>query len=289
VACTLDTDTVDLTESGGQLSADVRINPDPANALSSDSDGLFVTGQNETGWFDVSAEDEWVYSGADAPSYAFSIVNDKTSRYSAGQRVRYKQGGGFQYGIITAVSYDAGSALTTVTFYGGTDYTLANADITDNAFSGLKTPTGFPMDPTKWTEVLTDASDRTQAAPSANTWYNVGSLQITIPIGAWDVWWSGEIRCAYSSGQGTWDVFGSLSTNPSAESDNELTAAFQTGLTVSNGNRIVGSAHKRKFLVLGSKTVYYPVVKTASSGGSSLGLYGSTYAPSLVRVLCAYL
>lgn len=287
MSCTNNTQTVQLAVTGGILTADTIIDPDPSNALTSGASGLFVIGPNETGWF--GAAETWLFAGADAPSYFFAIIGDKTGRYSPGMRVRLKQGGGYLYFIITLVAYDGGTSLTTVTLYGGTTYVLANAAITDNSFSTTKVPTGFPADPTKWEVSLVDAANRTQAAPAGTTWYNPGALTITVPVGAWDVFYEAMLQAQYSAGQGSWDAYATLSTNPAAESDSELTSALRTGLTVSNGNKLGATVFRRKTLVVGAKTVYYLNAKVESGGGSTVGFYGSTFSPSIVKVKCAYL
>lgn len=290
MSCTNNTETVELSVTGGVLEADVIVDPDPANALRAGTDGLFVTGQNETGWFELGADvEEWIYAGADAPTYYFSVVGDKTDRYSIRQRIRFKQGGGFQYGIITAVSYDAGTALTTVAFYAGTDWSLANADITDNAFSGSAAPTGFPVDPTKWQETLTDTADRTQSNPVSGTWYNLGALQLTIPIGAWDIDWQASFRATLSSGAGSISGRASLSTATSSESDKDFTAMLFTGTSSNASNRYGGNLEKRKTLTLAAKEVHYLIGRVDDSNGSAVGFYGSTYGSTLITARCAYL
>ncbi|WP_442766606.1 hypothetical protein, partial [Mitsuokella multacida] len=94
------------------------------------------------------AGETWTYLGADAPTYTFTISGDKTSKYSPGMRIKLTQTT-VKYFIIVAVSYSYPN--TTVTIYGGTDYTLENAAITDPYYSMVKAPAGFPLDPAKWT------------------------------------------------------------------------------------------------------------------------------------------
>lgn len=81
----------------------------------------------------------WTY----ASSTTFTISGDKTGNYQKGDKIRLKQGGSYKYFYITAVSYSAPN--TTVTITGGTDYTLANATITDNYYSKAERPVGFPL------------------------------------------------------------------------------------------------------------------------------------------------
>jgi hypothetical protein len=134
------------------------------------------------GW--IPAGETWTYASADDPSFTFTISGDKTSKYYPGMKIKLTQTTA-KYFIITKVAY--GAPNTTVTIYGGTDYDLANAAITSPYYSMVKIPAGFPISPAKWTITVTDSSDRSQASPVAGTWYNLGSLQISIPVGAWHI------------------------------------------------------------------------------------------------------
>ena len=39
-------------------------------------------------------------------------------------------------------------------------------------YSITKAPFGFPLSPAKWTVEVTDTSERVQASPTQDTWYN---------------------------------------------------------------------------------------------------------------------
>lgn len=276
MSCIENTTSVDLTIDTGVLSADLVLDPDPANAAEVTADGLFVSGPNESGWF--ATGETWTYAGADAPVYTVTIIGDKTTKYEAGHRVKLTQTSA-KYFIMVAVAYDSGTGLTTVTMYGGTDYTLANAAIVDPFYSGYKKPLGFPTDPNKWTVTFTDAADRTQASAVQNTWYNVGSNSITIPIGAWRTKWMAGARSSTASTftQGT------LSNVNNGASDSDLTA----GIGAFNG----GNAHgeRTKVLDIAAKTVYYLNIRTTSADTPTIGFYGSSVEKTTVLCECAYL
>lgn len=84
------------------------------------------------GWIGVSGS--WSYASATT----ITVPSGATSVYQKGDRIRLKQGGGYKYFYVTAV------ASTTLTVSGGTDYTVANAAITDAAYSRASLPFGFP-------------------------------------------------------------------------------------------------------------------------------------------------
>ncbi len=280
MACVTDTESINLTVTGGNLSADLILDPDPANAASVSASGVFVSGANETSWFD--AGETWTALGADAPNFTFTILGDKTTKYLPGMRAKLTQAS-VKYFIIVAVSYDGGTGLTTVTVYGGTDYTLTGAAITNPFYSVGKVPTGFPADPVKWTEVLTDTADRAQASPSGTTWYNLGTLSITLPIGAWQVRF--HVAAETVDAGGTIGIFSTLSTANNSETDTEFTSCIKIGGTPASAG---GTQFVTKALTLAAKTVYYLNARS-TGGGTSLNFRGATLHPTVVRAVSAYL
>lgn len=94
---------------------------------------------------DVEVNDGWMldpngWTYVSATSFKVTGT-DVTASFSKGTRIRLKQGGGFKYFVVTAAAF---STDTTVTITGGTDYTLANAGITDNYYSYAANPQGWP-------------------------------------------------------------------------------------------------------------------------------------------------
>lgn len=248
------------------------------------STGLTITTTSLTttvapdGWAD--AGETWTFAAADSPTFTFTISGDVTSKYSAGMRVKLTQTT-VKYFIITAVSYSAPN--TTVTVYGGTDYTLANATISSPYYSTHKAPQGFPLDPLKWTIETNDVTNRQQATPVQNTWYNPGSLTISIPIGSWDVYYKATVL-AVDASSSVWHVETTLSTANNSESEDDFTAAFYAGPDTS----LLGTASARKTLTLAAKTTYYANLRTQSSGLDNIYLYND-WAPLIIRATCAYL
>jgi hypothetical protein len=54
-------------------------------------------------------------------------------------------------------SYSSGTGLTTITLYGGTDYTLTSGAITNSYYSMVAQPFGFDRNPNKWSVTLTNS------------------------------------------------------------------------------------------------------------------------------------
>lgn len=228
------------------------------------------------GW--MPAEETWTYASADDPTFTFTVAGvDLTSKYSAGMRVKLTQSTA-KYFIITKVAF---ATDTTVTIYGGTDYDLANATITSPYYSTAKAPVGFPLEKEKWTVEATDTTNRTQGSPVQNTWYNLGSFTISVPIGAWNLYYSGGIQL---NGSGTYVAQTTLSTANNTQSDSELSVS--SSMNVSSA--IISWHTRGKELSVASKTSYYFNYRTTSSGATVL-YAGNADVPAIIRAVCAYL
>ena len=277
MSCVTDTDTVTLTVSGGVLEADVNINPDPTNALSESAAGLYVSSQNETGWF--PAGETWTYASADAPTFTFTVQGDKTGKYDPGMRVKLDQTT-TRYFIITAVSYNSGTGLTTVTVYGGTDYTLANAAITNPFYSVGKAPLDFNPDPLKWAVILTDTADYLQNSPFAGTWYNLGSKSLTVPIGVWELDYEVQVQ-AHMGSAASVDIWACLSLANNSATDQQLVSVTQ------GYSAVEALAKRRKTIEVAAKSVYYLNVRTQNSP-NDINIQGAD-GTTVLRAVCSYL
>lgn len=245
---------------------------------------IFASHINElaSGWF--SAGETWTYASADAPTFTFTISGDKTSKYSPGMRIKLTQTT-VKYFIITAVSYS--SPNTTITIYGGTDYTLADAAITSPFYAIQKTPAEFPLDPRKWTVEVKDTTRRNQSSPTQNAWYNLGNVNITIPVGLWDVEYS---VCYYASQPDKDESYAgtTLSTENNSESDSDFsTSNLVLGATATSVG-VATTVFRRKVISLTEKTIYYLNTRTLIAGTTSISNYND-YSPLIIRAICAYL
>src|SRR5574344_2988579 len=190
-----------------------------------------------TGW--ISADETWTYSSVDNPTGVITISGDKTGKYSLGMRIKFTNGGNVIYGIITKISYS--SPNTTLTFLHEINpsnslavHLMANSAITNNYYSNMKVPFGFPSSSDKWTIRKVSTAYGEQANPTANTWYNLGG-SFTIPIGKWNV----RYKCEYYTTKGTAGFAGSnitlsIANNSSSNSDFDIT-------NISNSEDIIGS------------------------------------------------
>lgn len=240
-----------------------------------------------TGWLPYSTVIP-TRASADDPTYVLTFASvDLTSKMGVGMKVKFTQNSATVYGIITAIAF---STDTTVTLYCGTDYdVLDTASYVISAFyySPHKAPLGFPMDPAKWTETVSSTTRLTQSSPDAATFYSDSTLQISIPIGCWEV----EQRCYYGIRPDAAEGYIStlaLSASTSSVSDNELKCFIKY---VSAGS---GSAYdfqlmlyNRKILSISSKTTYYTITSISVIPANVYILNDLT--PGKVEAVCAYL
>lgn len=134
------------------------------------------------GWNSLStAWDAWAFSAFDSTYKIGTITVPDSSIVSLGQKVRYWQTtGGWKYGIVVRIPNG-----TSIQIYCGHvgGYTLSNERIYLPAYSRDKVPNGFPADPNVWSVNVTDNTLRDQSFPTVGVWYNVGAVQIGVPIG----------------------------------------------------------------------------------------------------------
>jgi hypothetical protein len=246
------------------------------------------------GW--AQTEGTWSYASADSPAFTITTPGDLSSMISAGMRVKITQAT-TKYFIVTKVSYSSSTNVTTVTLYGGTDYTLTSAAITSQAISSAKAPVGFPLEREKWTVLVTDDTRRTQTSPTTNTWYNIGSTahQISVPIGSWELSYKARVWIQLGATETTGYLQITLSTTNNSETDPELSNGSY--LTVSAAGAaakgIMTPIHVSKNLTVTSKTLYYLNAKTDfATDVDYISFYTndtSFTARTVIKAVCAYL
>jgi hypothetical protein len=85
-----------------------------------------------TGW--IPASETWEYASATT----ITVPSGAEDKYQKGDKIRLKQGGDYKYWPIVDVDD------TLLTIAENDDYTLADAEITDNYYSKMENPQGFP-------------------------------------------------------------------------------------------------------------------------------------------------
>lgn len=249
------------------------------------SETVSLSSDVKGGWYKIT--DTWAYLSADAPTFSITVPSDATQSYSPGMRIKLNQTT-TKYFIITAVS------SSTITVFGGTDYTLTSAAISDVYYSPWKAPLGFPLDPAKWSVEVYDYTSRSENNPTNNAWYNVGTTnsQISVPIGSWHIAYSVTIRGTSAAGTFVL-VYATLSTTSNSETDTKMTTLGYNATVNNEITDTIVKLEKTRFLTVSSKTLYYLLTKVNSTSAAPtiLGHYNTdsngTYAMRLVAI-CAY-
>lgn len=183
---------------------------------------------------------------------------------------------GTKYGIINSVAF---STDTTVIVDFGTDYGIDDGTISAFNYSSVHAPLGFPMNPNKWTITLTDVTDRSQATPAQNTWYNLATIFINLPVGAWNVLYS--VVCQNTTAAKT--VQTTLSTANNSESNTESSAG-QVFLSANERNYFF----KKFSVLLAANTPHYFNTRSTSASSGTISNNNSENA-LMIKAVNAYL
>jgi hypothetical protein len=223
-------------------------------------------------------------ASADDPTYVLTFASvDLTSILSVGKKIKWTQNSTVRYGIITAITF---STNTTVTLYGGTDYDVedtATYTISDFNYSSMKAPTGFPLDPDKWTLKTTDTTIRQQTTPTQNTWYNLGSLSLSMPIGCWRAYYYVIAQINDTTTQ-NYQLQTTLSTANNSESDGEMTSYSEFYVSTAANIQCI----KEKNITVTSKTTYYLNTMTPTASVDNMYNRGDV-SDTIIKFICAYL
>lgn len=237
---------------------------------------------NTTGWINYSGT--MPISGTlDDPSFELVFEDiDLTSQIYVGMRVRYTQST-VKYGIVTKKAF---STDTTITIYGGTDYDLVSTGTTAVSafsFSSAKSPAGFPTNPEKWTVEVNNSSNNSQSSPVNGTWYNLGSVNINIPIGSWDVIYQVPLYVERAA-NGLLAAKVTLSTANNTESNSNYTSEIQS----SNGTAMHTTIFRQLFLLLTTKQTYYLNSNVFIASQTAVGNRGDV-SPINIKAVSTYL
>lgn len=183
-----------------------------------------------------------------------------------------------EYGIITKSSFSTDTTLVVQVPEGSAIPT--SGGVSAMAYSTHKNPAGFIAEKSKWIVMAKDMGSRSQGSPTNNVWYNLGSFQMTIPIGSWSVRYKAHLY--FPKGAAT-DGYTTLSTGASTESDTDFSGRWDCQTNNDPGMMVM----VEKNLSLTSATLYYLNTKT---GNSATTIYNNNdQIPGLIIAECAYL
>jgi hypothetical protein len=167
------------------------------------------------------------------------------------------------YGIVTKTAFSTNTTLTVQVPEGCTIPTTGGVSAV--SYATVKAPYGMPAQSGKWTVDMINRTSVTQATAGEGTWYNLGSEQLNIPIGEWNV---GLTVSAMSvSASGTRGLKTILSTGASTGTDTRF-GMYTEGNAVTT---VAQQNNSRNGISLAASTVYY--LNTAGIAVSSTTLY----------------
>lgn len=239
-----------------------------------------LVGNVDLGW--VATGESWTYSSWSSTTRTgvVTVPSDATTKYTPGMRVRFSQTtGGTKYAIITAVT------TTTLTLFFPSGTTFNNETVTSPVYSSIKAPYGFNLSPTVWALATSSVLNSSQGSPTDAVWYNLGTISLAVPVGAWEL--SYQASAALITGSTTAQrAKVTLSTTNNGETDSELSGyigATSTGRTVH-----IDQVQSSKMILLASATTYYLNMKAMMTGATTIQFTG-TEETTRVQALCAYL
>lgn len=139
--------------------------------------------------------------------------------------------------------------------------------VTSVDYSTQANPFGWVSDKGRWLVENLTIAGVVQAFPAAGTWYNLGSMKLTIPVGAFSV--SYEADTYFSSSAAAPIIASTLSTSSSAVSDQRFTSGARGPAAGSFEAHLVRT---NIGLSLSAATDYYLNHKQEGTGGGTWSL-----------------
>jgi hypothetical protein len=244
-----------------------------------------------SGWVAESSLPTYL-AGSNTNTRTFTATTDATTRMSVGWKVRYTDST-VKYGIITALT------ATVITVYMGTDYVYSStSNPTTFDVSPMKSPLGFPMSPAKWTETFTDSTARAGTGTLTN-WQNVGSIQLTVPIGVWKLGYAVMgVASATAQASGVTANSGMYITLSDTSGTSESSSAYTTefnAATIVTINTVLHAAVSHSVCDLSpitttvtTSTIYYLNMKASAGSVAAMSMRGDIRITRIVAE-CAYL
>lgn len=222
---------------------------------------------NTTNNNDLTANGGALMTNADSP---FADASNTSSSYTDGTT---------EFGIVTSVSTDGltetiqvpeGCALPT------------SGGISAVAYSTQKVPYGFPSASNKWQLDVLGRTQSSQVAAVGNTWYQIGSLQMSVPVGDWDLgYWVSTQQNGTAGGA---DVTSTLATTTAAETDTTFTCQ------VSQNSAIIGALlHKSNKVSLSASTNYFLNSKNQTALAANTLFNRGDTSTTIIRAIPAHL
>jgi len=209
--------------------------------------------------------------------------------YALGEKViRDKYNLGTAQGLsditITKTAFINNNPLdSSLTLYHGTDSALMNSAITNIYYSSAKKPFGFNVNKDKWSIISQYNIASTQSSPVNGTYYNLGSRQIAVPTGKWEIGFITDIYASRTSGR--IDLVACLSTTNNSCSDTTLKLRDGKDAVTLN----ITTLSRNKNIFLNALTTFYLNYMAEVAGITVIGSDGSAGSPVIIKAISNYL
>ena len=128
---------------------------------------------------------------------------------------------------------------------------------------------------------LSNSSDITQTLPTSGTWYNIGTLQLSLGIGVYNLRAAAHLL-AQASNAGFYLGFG-LSTSASSVSDKEMVQSSGDGLATVIHQAMSHSYEIRKRETVAAATTYYLIERGIATSLTSITVEGATTRTTVIE------
>lgn len=190
------------------------------------------------------------------------------------------------YGIIQKVSY--GAPDTTVTFQVPEGCTIpTSGGVASVSYSQYKSPYGFPGQESKWHVESIHKTLITQSTPTAGTWYNVGAVSISAPLGAWN-WKNKTFVSSIKNSNSSSVIKTTMSTGASSETITRYTTFNFVTMLVAATHDATFSNYMSEPLETTAQTSYYHNLMTSEASAGSISTRGEN-GDLIIRLVNAYL
>ncbi len=182
------------------------------------------------------------------------------------------------YGIVMSASFSTNTTLVVQVPEGDTLPTTGSISGVDYSIGGI--PYGFPKQKGKWAVTSLGIASFLQNSPVNNTWYNIGSHQLSLPVGEWQLSYQNS---PYASGSTGIIFYATLSTGSSTESNVEFTTEAYISTTIS----IAVPRYRSRPVSVAAITPYY--LNLCSAANSISQIQSVEGKPTIIEAENAYL
>lgn len=190
--------------------------------------------------------------------------------------------GSTDYGIIQNVSYSTNTTIVVQVPEGNTIST-ASGGTSALAYASVKSPYGMPVQEGKWTLNVLGRTQASQAGAGATTWYQLGNIQMNVPIGEWALTYNVSTQQNGTSAGA--DISSTLATTSAAETDNATFTTYVSG----TGSSIGALLTKTGNVSLSVATNYFLNSRCVTALAANTLYNRGDQQTTLIQAKCAYL